>query len=456
MRKKILYMTPSVFFLCYVLVASAFAAGDPGGDKTFSDSIEGLKRALDSVWLIYTASIVFLMNAGIIMFGGFLRPQHTLKYATHVFIDCTLGAIVFWLCGYALLLGGSNLSPGLESGNWFIGYSGWLLMGDAYDVRTINFWVFNLVFVTIAVSFISGAVAERIKLVPWLIYSSVFTGFIYPVFGHWLWADGWLANLPFGSGGLDFSGSSIVHMVGGGVALAGAAVLGPRKGRYNADGTVNNFPEHNMLFGLIGTCILIFGWFGFNGGATLSGTDLRMSIVVANTVLSACTGALTMFFFTLIYDGKANVRMTCDATIAGMAAITCPCAWIAPWAAIIVGFVAAFCYLGGRAFIRDCLKVDDPLSSVSLHLGAGMWGVLSLGIFADGSYHGVNGLITGHGGQLLAQAIIVVSALAWALGLGFPLMYLLKATVGLRVPDEVEEKGVDSYFLSHECYPKGE
>ncbi len=433
------------------------AGGDPSGEKTFSDTVEGLKYALDSVWLIYTASIVFLMNAGVCLLGGFLRPNHTLKYATHVFMDCTMGALIFWLIGYALLLGGSRVAPGLDSGNWFIGYSGWLLMGDAYDVRTVNLWLFNLVFVTIAVSFIAGAVAERIKLVPWLIYSAVFTGVIYPIFAHWIWADGWISNLPFGSGGLDFSGSSIVHMLGGGVALAGAWALGPRKGRYDANGkALPAFKEHNMLFGIVGTIILMFGWFGFNGGATLSGTDLRMSIVCANTFLAACTGSVTMFLFTLFYDGKANIRTTCDGAIAGMAAITCPCAWIAPWAAIIVGSIAAFCYLGTRSLVRDCFKIDDPLSSVAVHLGAGMWGVLSLGIFADGSYGGVKGLIVGHGGQLISQAIIVVSALAWGIGLGCGIMFLLKHTIGIRVSPQVEEEGVDSYFLAHECYPEGE
>lgn len=457
-RQRMLFLfVPVLLLICYGFVSRVFASGDPGGDKTYYHSVEGIEHALTSIWLIYTASIVFVMNAGICLIGGFLRPQHTLKYATHVFMDCALGAIIFWFVGYAFLLGGSNLSPGLESGNFFIGFSGWMLMGDAYDVRTINLWMFNVVFATISVSFIAGAVAERIKLVPWIIYSVLFTGFIYPVFAHWIWADGWIANLPFGSGGKDFSGSAIVHMVGGSVALAGAWALGPRNGRYGPDGKANPaFPEHNMLFGIVGTIILMFGWFGFNPGATLNGSDLRMSVICVNTFLSACSGALSMFFFTLVYDGKANVRMMCDATIAGMAAITCPCAWIAPWASIVVGIVAGFTYLGARAFVRDCLKVDDPLSSVAVHLGAGMWGILSLGIFADGTYGGVKGLIVGHGGQMIAQIIIVLAAFVWAFGLGCFIMFILKHTIGLRVPPEVEEKGVDSYFLSHECYPKGE
>ncbi|MGR3220723.1 MAG: ammonium transporter [Candidatus Anammoxibacter sp.] len=458
-------MKVSKFFIFLALIVSCFCfvdgiavaaenlVGDPTGETTLANPLGKSQVPIDFVWLLYCASIVFLMKAGVCFFGGFLRPKNMLNFSTHVFMDSVTGSLAFWFVGGAFLLGGSGLAAGYEHGNWFMGYSGFMNVGRAYDVTNVTFWVFNCVFCTISVSFIACAVAERMKLIPYIIVSIVFCAWIYPVFGHWVWGGGWLSKLPFGSGAQDFSGSSIVHMQGGVCALVGAIVVGPRIGKFNADGTPNFFKMHNVWFGIIGIIILWTGWFGFNPGATLLGTDLRYSIVCINTFLAAASAAATMFFLSIAMTGKVNIPMLCNATLSGLAAITCSCAFIPVWAAVIVGIVAAFAYRGGKFLIDWKFKIDDALDAVAVHVFAGAWGVLSLGVFADGTYAGIKGILYGDAGQLLAQFICVLASFVWALVNGFAIFLILKYTCGVRVTKEQEEMGLDQAYHGEDAYP---
>ncbi|MBI2470832.1 MAG: ammonium transporter [Planctomycetes bacterium] len=437
----------------FTLNSGAVEAGDPNGASTYSDSIIGLKYAVNFTWTLLGAFLVFSMQAGFAFLGGFLRQKNMLGYMAHCFIDSTLGAIVFYLFGFALMFGGSKLVPGLDFGNSFIGWDGFFLCGRSYDVQTIMFWLFQMVFATKTVSIIAGAVAERMKFVPYIIYSFLMCGLIYPIYGHWVWGGGWLSTLPFGAGVKDFAGCACVHTVGGIMAFVGAWALGPRKGKYNPDGTPNAIPGHNLVYVVIGTFILAFGWFGFNAGSTLAATDLRMSVVASNTFIAAAAGASIMLFLTWAMTGYIDVLFICNGALAGLVAITAPCAYVAPWAAAVIGLLSGLIMRGAVWLVEVKMKVDDPLGAVAVHAANGIWGMLAVGIFADGTYGGVSGLITGSGWQLLAQTIGTGVAMAWAFAWGAAIFFILKYTIGIRVSELVESDGVDTHIHGSPCYP---
>lgn len=442
---------------CLVYFGSkVVCAGDPSGENTFSDSIEGLKVSINMTWTLVAAFLVFSMQAGFAFLGGFLQSKNMLGYMAHCFVDGTIGALVFWMFGFALMFGGSGLHSGLESGNSIIGYSGFFLAGEAYDVQSIMFWLFQMVFCTKAVTIIAGAVAERMKFAPYLIYSFVVCGFIYPVYGHWVWGGGWLGNLPIGSGVMDFAGSAVVHTIGGMLALVGAFFLGPRSKKFNPDGSSNAIPGHDLTLVVVGTLLLAFGWFGFNAGSTCAATDLRISVVAVNTFIAAAAGATIVIFISYAYFGFSDIGLACNGALGGLVAITGPCAFVAPWAAVVIGLLAGLVMWGTVIFVESKLKIDDPLGAVAVHGANGIWGMLALGIFADGTYGGVNGLITGSGAQLLAQAIGVAVAMGWALGIGSILFFVLKVTMGLRVSELIEHEGVDIHLHGSPCYPAQE
>ncbi len=445
----LLLITMGIFTLDLGVVEAA----DPNGTETYTDSIQGLKYAINFTWTLLGAFLVFSMQAGFTFLGGFLRQKNMLGYMAHCFIDSTLGAVVFYLFGFALMFGGSQLVPGLEYGNSFIGWDGFFLSGRSYDVQTIMFWLFQMVFATKTVSIIAGAVAERLKFVPYLIYSFLMCGLIYPIYGHWVWGGGWLGSLPIGAGVKDFAGCATVHTVGGIMALVGAWALGPRKGKYNPDGTANAIPGHNLVYVVIGTFILAFGWFGFNAGSTLAATDLRMSVVAANTFIAAATGAVVMLIFTWARMGYVDVPFICNGALAGLVAITAPCAYVAPWAAAVIGLLAGLAMRGAFSLVEVVFKIDDPLGAVAVHAANGIWGMLAVGIFADGTYGGVYGLITGSGSQLVAQAIGTAVAIGWSFAWGAAVFFGLKYTMGIRVSDLVESDGVDTHIHGSPCYP---
>ncbi len=441
--------------LLMLLAAAPAAAGDPSGTKTYTEDVAGVKMAVNFTWTLIAGFLVFFMQAGFALLGaGALRTKETMNYFAKSYMDFSIGALAYFAVGFALMFGGSKLAPGLDAGNSFIGYSGFFMVGESYDVQTAMLWMFQMVFAATAATICAGAMAGRLKMQAYLIYSGVVTAVIYSIYGHWVWGGGWLSTLPFGAGAKDFAGSGVVHAVGGFVSLAGAYLLGPRIGKYNADGTPNAIPGHNPGYIVMGTMILFFGWFGFNPGSTLAATDLRISIIAINTFLAGAAGAVFVAYATYFKTGKLDIALTCNGALAGLVGITAPCAYVPPWAAVVIGFVAGAIVMWAINFIERRLKIDDPVGAIAVHGFNGIWGLLAIGIFADGTYGGVKGLIVGETGQMIAQLINAATVFVWAFGTGFILFYVLKKTMGIRVSKEEELRGIDIGEHGTTAYPE--
>jgi Amt family ammonium transporter len=287
----------------------------------------------------------------------------------------------------------------------------------------------------------------------------------YPIFGNWVWGGGFLAKLgqtwSLGHGAVDFAGSGVVHATGGWAALALAVILGPRIGKFNKDGTPNAFPGHNLGYVVIGTLVLVFGWMGFNPGSTLGATDLRISVVAVNTLLAACFGFVTAMAYTNSRYGKPDISMSCNGMLAGLVAITAPCAFVAPWAASMIGVIAGLIVCFGVWFFDHVAHVDDPCGAISVHGVCGAWGVLAVGLFADGTYgegwNGVPGKVTGlfygEGSQIVAQGFEVVVGFAWAFGITYLIFTIARRFMKIRVAPEVEVAGLDMAEFGSVCYP---
>ena len=446
--------------MCYLLFIAFHSTEASDMASTYSihsteiRDITEVKISIDLAWTLLCGFLVFNMRAGFAFLGaGFLQKKNTLNYLTMSFMDFCVCGLIYWAFGFALMFGGSYLAFGLDAGNALFGYSGFFLSFGSFDYSTSKLWLFQMMFSAAACTIVAGAVAERIKFNVHVICSAALCGIMYPVYGHWVWGGGWLASLPFGSGMKDFAGSGVVHGIGGLIALVGAWMVGPRFGKYNPDGTPNMFHGHNLSFVVLGTLFLLFGWFGFNAGSTLGSTDLRVSIIASNTFLAACTGGITLMYITYYNTGKYDIVRTCKGALAGCVAITASGAYVSHWAAVAIGFIAVFILKASLHFIENKLRIDDPVGAISVHGASGLWGLLSVGIFADGSYLGVKGLIAGSGWQLLSQFIGCVVLMIWALGLGYILFYILKRTIGLRVPVSEENTGIDLYEHGIPCYP---
>jgi Amt family ammonium transporter len=296
-----------------------------------------------------------------------------------------------------------------------------------------------MVFAGTAATIVAGAMAERTKTQTYLAYSFLIGAVIYPLYGHWVWGGGWLGNLeaiglPAAS---DYAGSGVVHAVGGFIALAGAAVVGPRIGKFNQDGTANILQGHSIPFVVIGTFILFFGWFGFNIN---TGDSIGLNAI--NTLLAGATGAVVALYIGLVKTGKTDILLACNGSLAGLVGITAPVAFVAPWAAVVIGGIAAPIMIVSVSFIEKVFKIDDPVSAISVHGTTGLWGLLAVGIFANGN-NGVTGLLAGNGLQIVSQLISMGVVLAWALGTGFLMFLLLKTTMGVRVTASEETLGLD-------------
>lgn len=398
------------------------------------------EQPINLIWLLVAAFLVFFMQVGFAMLGaGIIRGKNSLNFFTMVFMDFSLGALAFWAFGFAIMFGGSKASIGLDLGNAYVGYSGFLLLGKTFDTYSAGFLLFQIMFAAAAVSIVACAVVERLKFRAYLIYTVAVTAIIYPIYGHWIWGGGWLAQL----GVKDFAGSGAVHAVGGFVALAGAYLLGPRIGKFDKEGRPNVIPGHDITYIVIGTFILIFGWFGFNAGSTLAATDLQISVIALNTFMAAAAGATSACFLMLSRSGKADITMICNGALGGLVAITGPCAYVAPWAAVLIGLIGGVIFVKAFSFVETKLKIDDPVGAIACHAANGIWGLLAVGIFADGSYQGVTGLIAGNTSQIYIQLIGAITAMVWAFGMGYILFSLIDRTSGLRVSPEQELQGLD-------------
>ncbi|GAB4389380.1 MAG: ammonium transporter [Thermodesulfovibrionales bacterium] len=429
--------------------AASALAGDPTGAVTLE---ENPGFPVDFVWVLVCAFLVFFMQAGFAMVeAGFCRAKNVTNLMMKNMMDMAMGSLAYFAVGFAIMFGADRMGV--------FGTSGWFLTGDTYDVDQMKLFIFQLVFAATAATIVSGAVAERLKFSAYLVYSVVVCAVIYPVYGHWVWGGGWLSSLPFGLGHLDFAGSGVVHLVGGAVGLAGAIAVGPRFGKFDSAGKPQAIPGHSVSLAALGVFILWFGWFGFNPGSTLSAHELRISVIAVNTNLAAAAGALAAMMVMYTRTRKFDVGMTLNGALAGLVAITAPCAWVAPWASVVIGLVAGVLVVLS-VFALENFGVDDPVGAVSVHGANGFWGLLALGIFADGTYGNytteaplVRGLLYGDGGQFVAQLIGAVVSFAWAFVAGYITFKLIDATVGLRVSPEEELQGLDSYEHGTPAYP---
>lgn len=407
-------------------------------------------QLINIVWVFLGAVLVMFMQAGFaILETGFTRQKNANNVLMKNLMDFSIGSIIFLVVGFGLMFG--------DSFNGLIGTSGFfdpttLKLDDFDSLSPSVFIFFQTVFCATAATIVSGAMAERTKFSSYLIYTLIISLIIYPISGHWIWGGGFLSKMGF----IDFAGSTAVHSVGGWAALMGAIVLGPRIGKYNADGSTNAIPGHNIPLGTLGVFILWFCWFGFNPGSSLE-AEGYVGHIALTTNLSACAAAITTLFLTWKRYGKPDISMTLNGVLAGLVAITAGCHIVSLYASIVIGVVAGFLVTFGIEILDKKLHVDDPVGAVGVHCLNGVWGTLAVGLFAchtpaaDGS---VLGLFYGGGFDLLlTQLIGVVSVALWVCGTSFIMFTLIKHTIGLRVTPEEEINGLDIGEHGSEAYP---
>lgn len=424
--KKIIFS--AVLTSIFSIFMSNIALADEG--ITYANSV-----GVDTVWVLITAFLVFFMQAGFGMVeAGFIRAKNVSNILTKNFLDFCMASLGFFIFGYAIMFG---------TGNDFMGLKGWLLNGaeSGADVPLYAFWLFQAAFCGAAATIVAGGMAERMRFPAYLIYSFIISAFIYPIVGHWIWGGGWLAKLGFA----DFAGSTVVHLVGGAAALIGTIILRPRTGKYNPDGSANAIAGHSIPLASLGVFILWFGWFGFNPGSTLSvGNGDLIARVAINTNLAAALGGIFAMITVWKMFGKPDLSMAMNGALAGLVAITAPCAFVEPWAAIIIGAVAGIVVVLG-VVVLDKLRVDDPVGAIPVHGFNGIWGTLAIGLFGQKALGlASNGLFYGGGlRQLGIQALGVTSAAIFILVSMGIVFKLLNTSIGLRVSREEELKGLD-------------
>ena len=400
-----------------------------------TDILNGVNSVIfgtEGVWFLIGAALVFFMQCGFAMVEtGFTRAKNAGNIIMKNLMDFCIGTVVFMLLGFGLLCGEDALFG-------LVGIPNLDIFTNFANFPWHNF-VFNMVFCATTATIVSGAMAERTKFASYCIYSLVISAVVYPIEAHWIWGGGWLAQLGF----VDFAGSCAIHMVGGISAIIGAIILGPRIGKYGKNGKVNAIPGHSLTLGALGVFILWFGWYGFNGAAAGDGAFLGQ-IFLTTTISPAVATCVTMLF-TWLKNGKPDVSMSLNGSLAGLVAVTAPCADVDAIGAAIIGLVAGILVVVAVEFIDIKLKIDDPVGAVAVHGVNGMWGTLSVGLFATGNgQDGITGLFYGGGfTQLGIQALGVVSVAAWTIVTMVIVFQLIKHTVGLRVTKDEEMKGLD-------------
>jgi ammonium transporter, Amt family len=457
----------------------AAKAGEPTITEVASQ-VGKNKIGINMVWLLMGGFLVFFMQAGFALVEtGLTRAKnvaHTMAMNLFVY---PAGMLAFYACGFAIMFGGLgalgtlggydglNQEVSISLFGHTLGLFGTkgFFMNGVYDVGVLGFFLFQVVFMDAAATIPTGAMAERWKFISFAIFGIFVGGLIYPIYGNWVWGGGWLAQLGsqfgLGHGHVDFAGSSVVHLTGGVLAFVGAKMIGARIGKYNKDGSPNAIPGHNLPMAVLGTLVLAFGWFGFNAGSTLAGTDLRMAVVAFNTMIASCAGAFasTLWVWT-VRTKKPDLSMMCNGLLAGLVAITAPCAFVSPTGALIIGLVSGLLVVEVTFFVERKLKIDDPVGAIAVHGANGIWGCLALGLFADGTYgDGLNGvagtvkgLFYGDPSQFVAEFIGVATNLIFIGICGFLVYKLLDIIVGNRVKPEVELAGLDVPEMGSDGY----
>jgi Amt family ammonium transporter len=438
------------------------------------------QAALNIVWTLLTGFMVMFMQAGFALVEtGLTRAKNVAHTMGMNFLVYSIGMLGYWALGFGLQMGGVGAlstfgGDGTLNSEFVVnvagkdfglfGLRGFFLQPEVFTSPVAALFLFQMVFMDTTATIPTGAMAERWKFTSFVIFSFVISSITYPIFANWVWGGGWLSqlgrNYHLGHGHVDFAGSSVVHLVGGVAALVGAKALGPRIGKYDAAGNARPIPGHNMPMLVLGTFILAFGWFGFNPGSTLAGTDTRIAIIAVNTMLASGAGAFSAYLFTKMRFGTPDLSMLCNGLLAGLVAITAPCAFVTAPAAIFIGAVAGVLVILSTLFVENTLKVDDPVGAVSVHGANGAWGILSVGLFADGRYgegwNGVpgtvRGLFYGDASQLGASVIGILVCIAWTGAMTFIAMRVIDALVGNRTSPRDEVEGLDVPELGIEGY----
>jgi Amt family ammonium transporter len=431
--------------------------------------------ALNLVWVLLAGFLVMFMQVGFAMVEtGFTRAKNAVNTMAMNIAIYPIGVLGFWLLGYGLMQGGNPGWPslggplagahevGLHAGRHVYG-----LFGAARFPANLTMFLFGAVFMDTAATIPTGAMAERWRFASFAVYGLFMSMLLYPLYGNWVWGGGWLAamgvNWGLGHGHVDFAGSSVVHMTGGLTALAGAIVLGPRAGKFRRDGTISAIPGHNLPMMVIGTLILAFGWFGFNAGSTLAGSDPRVATIAVNTMLASSAGAFTALILVWTTLHKPDIAMACNGLLGGLVAITGSCAFVSPAAAVLIGLGAGLLVVKVVAWVEMRFRVDDPVGAFAVHGVCGCWGALAVGLFADGTYglgwNGVagpvRGLLFGDVRQFVAQVIGVAANIVFVFPAAYGFFRLTDRLVGNRVSAEVEWSGLDSSEMGSEAYPPG-
>ena len=456
-----------------------------------ADSVGHVRVATNAAWTLNTGYLVLFMQAGFALLTcGLVRKKNAghlmmLNFAAYVF-----AFIAYYAVGYAFQFGAVavNAAPTnlggtptlnhflLGNGLWgFLGGKGFFLAGPAYDAGSNVLTLFEVVFMETAGYIIVGSICERITFWSFILCELFVGAILYPVFGCWVWGGGWMSQLGntmgMGHGYVDFAGSTVVHAIGGFCAMALSVVLGPRLGKFGKDGKARAFPAHNVAFVVTGTFILLFGWMGFNPGSTLGATDLRISVIAINTNLAAIMGSATAMLFWYWKFGKPDITMACNGMLAGLVAITAPCAFVGPTSAVIIGILAGLVVCLGVLFNDNVTKIDDPCGAISVHGFCGVLGAICLGLFADGTYgagwngvgaasylgkagQGVTGLLYGDTSQFLIQVMGAALCAVWAFGATFIVFKMVNAVKSMRVTQDVEEQGLDVPEFGLPAYPE--
>jgi Amt family ammonium transporter len=451
--------------------------------KQVADHTKGLgdiQVALNIVWTLVTGFLVMFMQAGFALVEtGLTRAKSAAHTMAMNFLVYSIGVIAYWAIGFGLQMGGTSgivtslgdiplkgefalHIAGKEFG--LFGTQGFFLTPAIYTSGVAALFLFQMVFMDTTATIPTGAMAERWKFSAFVAFSFFITGITYPIYANWVWGGGWLANLGknfgLGHGHVDFAGSSVVHMVGGVAAFVGAKFVGPRHGKYGPDGKPKAIPGHNVPMVAIGTFILAFGWFGFNPGSTLAGMDGRIAVIATNTMLASAAGALSAYAYLKLKFGKADPTLLCNGMLGGLVAITAPCAFVTAPAAVFIGAASGVLVIVSAMFIEGTLKVDDPVGASSVHGTCGAWGILSVGLFADGRYGDgwngvpgtVRGLFYGDVSQLGASCIGILANVVWVSIATYISLALVERLLGNRTRIEDEVAGLDIPEMGIEGY----
>jgi ammonium transporter, Amt family len=442
-----------------------------------AESVAKSQVALNIVWVMLSAFLVMFMQAGFALAeSGFTRAKnagHTIMTNLMVY---GVGVIGFWAIGFALQMGGSGGSSLLGSGSesltreigvtingslyGLFGASGFGLTGEAYNIPTFALFFFHMALMGTALAIPTGALSERWKFTAFMIYALVASSLIYPVFANWAWGGGWLSSLPFGHGFVDFAGSGVVHLTGAVMAFTGSLVLGPRIGKFGRDGTTRTIPAHNQVLGVLGVMILGFGWFGLSAGSTLSGNDLRLVTVAVSAMLASASGMIGATLYGWALDGKPNLSRAAFGLLAGLVSSSAGGAYFGAPTALVVGLIGGLLFVWASDQLEQRFHIDDPMSAIAVHGVCGIWGLLAVGLFADGTYGaglhgvagGVTGLLYGNATQMLAQLSGIGANIVWVGLTSFVLFKAIDMVIGMRVRPNQELEGLDYHELGMPAY----